>query len=104
MLKHELDHVIQACNERGSGSSDVPLDDLESAIVQLAHDREQPVPMIITCPIVTCAARHIDKGKFATKPHHTHSCQACGHTWRPALVATVGVQFLPGFKDEEGGA
>lgn len=24
-----------------------------------------------------------------------------GMVWRPALVATVGVQFLPGFKDKE---
>lgn len=22
--------------------------------------------------------------------------------WRPAVVATVGVSFLPGFRDEEG--
>lgn len=35
-----------------------------------------------------------------TKLHHTHACQTCGHVWRPAIVNTVGVQFLPGFKDE----
>jgi predicted RNA-binding Zn-ribbon protein involved in translation (DUF1610 family) len=57
-----------------------------------------PVPMILTCP--SCGARHIDKGNFATKPHHTHACQACGMCWRPAVAPTVGVQFLPGFKDE----
>lgn len=56
-----------------------------------------PVPMILTCP--ACGERHIDKGKFETHPHHTHACQHCGMVWRPALVATVGVQFLPGFKD-----
>lgn len=56
-----------------------------------------PVPMLLFCP--SCGARHIDKGEFATRAHHAHACQNCGMTWRPAVVATVGVQFLPGFKD-----
>lgn len=55
-----------------------------------------PVPVLLFCPM--CHARHIDTGEFEKKPHHTHACQSCGHVWRPALVATVGVQFLPGFK------
>ncbi len=29
-----------------------------------------------------------------------HACQHCGLVWRPAIVATCGVQFLPGFKSE----
>lgn len=58
---------------------------------------EQAIPMLLWCP--GCGARHIDVGEFATKPHHTHACQACGMCWRPAVVNTVGVQFLPGFKD-----
>jgi hypothetical protein len=53
--------------------------------------------MILFCPL--CHARHIDVGEFATKPHYTHACQSCGLPWRPAIVATVGVQFLPGFKN-----
>jgi predicted RNA-binding Zn-ribbon protein involved in translation (DUF1610 family) len=57
-----------------------------------------PVPMLIYCP--ECGARHIDEGEFATKVHHTHSCQTCGLTWRPAVVPTDGVRFLPGFKNE----
>lgn len=57
-----------------------------------------PIPLILTC--IACHARHVDKGRFATQPHRDHSCQACGVTWRPALVPTVGVQFLPGYKDE----
>jgi hypothetical protein len=57
-----------------------------------------PVPMVLHCP--ECSARHIDEGEFATKPHHTHSCQSCGLTWRPAVVHTVGVGFLPGFKND----
>lgn len=58
----------------------------------------EPIPMILHCP--ECRARHVDEGAFATKAHHTHSCQSCGFTWRPAVIPTVGVQFLPGFKNE----
>lgn len=57
-----------------------------------------PVPMRLHCP--ECKVLHLDVGAFATKPHHTHACQHCGNVWRPALVATVGVQFLPGFKND----
>ena len=56
-----------------------------------------PIPMRLTCP--DCGTLHIDVGEFATKPHHTHACQSCGLCWRPAVVCTVGVQFLPGFKN-----
>lgn len=55
------------------------------------------IPMRLFCPI--CDAQHIDEGEFATKEHHSHACQSCGAVWRPAIVATVGVQFLPGFKN-----
>lgn len=55
-----------------------------------------PIPMRLTCE--GCGRLHIDEGEFATKPHHTHACQYCGMVWRPALVPTVGVRFLPGFR------
>lgn len=58
-----------------------------------------PIPMHIFC--AKCGAQHIDEGDFATKVHHTHACQHCGHVWRPAVVPTVGVRFLPGFKNGE---
>ena len=58
-----------------------------------------PIPMLLHCPL--CGERHMDSGAFATKPHHTHACQECGHVWRPAKVATVGVQFLPGYRDKD---
>jgi len=29
--------------------------------------------------------------EFATKMHHTHSCQSCGLAWRPGIAPTVGV-------------
>lgn len=55
----------------------------------------EPIPMLLWCPC--CHERHIDEGEYATKPHHTHACQACGMVWRPALVDTFGVRHLPGF-------
>lgn len=64
----------------------------------LPPDKRLPVPMRLQCP--ACGELHIDEGEFATKRHHTHACQACGMVWRPAIVPTVGVQFLPGFKNE----
>ena len=57
-----------------------------------------PLPLLLWCP--ECNERHVDVGDFATKPHHTHACQFCGHVWRPAIAPTTGVQFLPGFKNE----
>jgi len=60
----------------------------------------KPIPMRLRCP--SCGDLHIDVGEFATKVHHTHACQKCGEVWRPAIVATVGVRFLPGFQDKEG--
>jgi hypothetical protein len=71
------------------------LDDLDS-------ENEAPVPMLLFCPM--CHEKHIDEGEFASKRHHTHACQGilpngrwCGNVWRPAIVATVGVEALPGF-------
>lgn len=61
-----------------------------------------PVPMLLWCP--ECGERHVDAGEFEKKPHHTHACQSCGMVWRPAKVATVGVAFLPGCKNEENAA
>lgn len=70
--------------------------DIVLALVEELRAARAPIPMRLICP--ECKALHIDEGEFATKPHHTHSCQECGLTWRPAVVATVGVRFLPGFK------
>lgn len=66
--------------------------------VYIARPDPTPIPMLLHCPL--CSARHVDEGEFATKAHHTHACQQCGHVWRPAIIDTVGVQFLPGYKNE----
>lgn len=57
-----------------------------------------PIPMLLWCP--ECGARHVDVGRWAIKSHHTHACQSCGMVWRPAVVPTVGVQYLPEFKND----
>jgi len=62
-----------------------------------AVESDLAIPMRLVCP--ECSELHIDEGEFATKPHHTHACQHCGNVWRPAVVNTVGVRFLPGFKN-----
>jgi hypothetical protein len=61
--------------------------------------KEAPVSMRLPCP--SCHQLHIDDGEYATKPHHTHACQNCGHVWRPATICTIGVRFLPGYKNED---
>jgi hypothetical protein len=71
--------------------------DLRSAASTETKPTEPAIPMLLTCP--SCSLRHIDEGEFATKPHHTHACQGCGMVWRPAIEPTVGVRFLPGFKN-----
>lgn len=73
---------------------------LHNARVSMAINKHEPIPMLLYCP--ECSERHIDVGEFETKPHHTHACQSCGLAWRPAIVPTVGVRFLPGFKNAPG--
>jgi len=65
--------------------------------IRMIQDAIDIFPMLLWCP--ACGERHIDEGEFATKPHHTHACQSCGMVWRPARVNTLGVRFLPGFKN-----
>lgn len=67
-------------------------------IERLAEQAESPIPIRLNCP--ECSELHVDEGEWASRLHHTHSCQKCGHTWRPAVAYTVGVRFLPGFKNE----
>lgn len=67
-----------------------------------------PIPMVLFCP--ACGEQHIDKDdpcpdegcphygtqhshpdSWLNPPHRSHLCHGCGHIWRPADVATVGV-------------
>lgn len=65
--------------------------------VEKLSEPELTVPMILHCP--DCGYRHIDADEFEYKVHHTHACQNCGLVWRPAVIATHGVRFLPGYKN-----
>lgn len=108
-LRYRVRHAAQARN----GETAAETAAVRPRVVETATDEprllrgdkatsspsESPVPMLLWCP--ACGERHIDVGEFATKVHHTHACQDCGVVWRPAVVPTVGVRFLPGFKNEE---
>lgn len=74
--------------------------------VAAAPQEPKPFPILLYCPL--CHTKHVDEGEFATKPHHTHSCQGfvtdsagkrrrCGHSWRPAKGPTVGIEHIEGF-------
>lgn len=78
-------------------SGDRPAFSLNEAADEIERLRNTSIPMRLHCP--ACGELHLDEGEFATKPHHTHACQGCGAVWRPAVIHTVGVRFLPGFKD-----
>lgn len=86
--------LINYTGERGQNEGAVEC--LHRIIAERDKGR-QPIPMRLVCP--ECKTLHIDEGDFETKRHHTHACQNCGNVWRPAVVATVGVKFLPGFKN-----
>lgn len=45
-----------------------------------------PSRAVFFCP--KCAAKHIDLGEWATRPHHTHLCQKCGHTFDVVIEFT----------------
>ncbi len=67
--------------------------DLETDVERLS----KPLELRLCCE--HCGELHIDEGEFEHKVHHTHSCQHCGATWRPAVEPTKGVRFLRGFKN-----
>jgi hypothetical protein len=65
----------------------------------IAEVRKIPIPIRLTCE--GCGELHVDEGwPGAVSPHATHVCQNCGLAWKPSLVPTIGVRFLPGHKNE----
>jgi hypothetical protein len=56
----------------------------------------QPIPMVLHCP--SCGEQHVDAPEPASgwtnPPHKSHLCHGCGEVWRPADVATTGVQEI----------
>ncbi len=76
----------------------VPSHEIRALLLTRIEILPEPIPMILHCP--ECAERHIDENGWEIKIHYTHACQNCGLVWRPAIVPTIGVRFLPGFKNE----
>lgn len=70
---------------RCAASATAETDPAATMLMTMAADEidklSQPIPIRLNCP--SCGKLHVDDGEFATKPHHTHSCQDCGMTWRP---------------------
>lgn len=77
---------------RELGNSGVTVVNLAELVRLLAPHVVGPVPMLLVCP--RCHEPHVDEGEWATRPHRTHLCAACGATFRPALVPTIGVVAL----------
>ena len=66
-----------------------------------------PVDMVLFCP--ACGLQHVDAPEmprgipsaggatlpgWTNPPHRSHLCASCGTIWRPADVATNGVQAI----------
>jgi ribosomal protein L37AE/L43A len=43
---------------------------------------------VFSCP--ACGHPHVDRGEWATKPHHKHLCEKCGNVWDMGRIS-VGV-------------
>ncbi len=111
-----LSLAIELIEERGKAKStslssssiqiEAPSTAINSVIERLEEVKPEPanvpkpesIPLLLWCP--ECGERHVE-GDLADVVHHTHACQHCGNTWRPAVVPTSGVRFLPGFRDRE---
>lgn len=60
----------------------------------MAAQPVDPIPMVLHCP--ACGTQHIDvaTAEWPNPPHRSHLCGSCGCIWRPADVATVGVERI----------
>lgn len=98
-LREALQALYDGCVRLDREQAILPMQmkNARKALAEPDLDITKPVPMLLRCP--ECHERHIDVGAFSTKSHHTHACQACGAVWRPAIIPTVGVQFLPGVQE-----
>lgn len=66
-----------------------------SALRSVAQGSEAPpIDAILFCPV--CGCQHVDApdGDWTNPPHRSHLCAGCGAIWRPADVATNGVQAI----------
>lgn len=86
---------------------------INTTLHDAAEAISKPIPMILNCP--NCGMQHVDESKpdvcercgksqadcscskftaWLNPPHKSHRCGACNTVWRPADVATVGVERI----------
>ena len=63
---------------------------------QTIAEAREPLPMVLHCP--RCGLQHVDAPDpardWTNPPHRSHLCAGCELIWRPADVATVGVEKI----------
>ncbi len=113
-MREAADRAVEASNQPLAGNA--LQDFLWSAVADAALaalPESAPIPMILHCP--ACGVQHIDKpegqfypgmtadeshaqndasGLWSNPPHRSHLCHSCGHIWRPADVATTGIERI----------
>lgn len=92
VMKCELGAVIEALESTDRETRLNHMDALR--IVKKAQDMLNkitlaPLAMELNCP--SCNKPHADEGVWASKPHKTHQCQHCNHTWKPFDYPTAGI-------------
>lgn len=95
-LIHEADmRAIKIWRKAGKGR-ELIMPDRAKMVIWLLEQLDKPIPMILYCP--NCGCQHVDKPEpergWENPPHRSHLCAECGWIWRPADVATVGVQLI----------
>ncbi len=113
-MREAANRAVEASNQPLDGNA--LQDFLWSAVADAALaalPESAPIPMVLHCP--ACGVQHIDKpegqfhpgmtadeslaqndasGLWSNPPHRSHLCQSCGHIWRPADVATTGIERI----------
>ncbi len=87
---------VAECPKCPAGMIADTLDELRAAWNRRAAP-PAPERKPLNCP--ECGKPHVDRGEWATKPHHTHLCEHCGHKWRVEPY-TFGVE-APAQSDRE---
>lgn len=68
----------------------------QKGLKRLQRRIKKPIDMLLFCP--RCDEQHIDKTdvekNWTNPPHRSHKCFYCGHIWRPADIATNGVENI----------
>ncbi len=102
---HQLSEIESAINStsppnfKGAGEVVTLLEKVQWVIANYRYyAAERPIPMLLFC--LQCGQQHVDapggihpdNGEAWTNPpHRTHSCNFCGHRWRPSDYPTTGV-------------